>query len=103
MVPIGTHHWDKFVEPNRLIDLVKTASDPAEMYAKQQRNDSANPSDYSQNSKENEQSNNNQTTSTLQYSVTDITGMIYNPLNGRWSLSHSDIDVNYIMTANRPK
>lgn len=99
MVPIGTHHWDKFIEPRQLIELVKTAKDPAEMYATQQRDDSSNPSNYADNQPQKVA----QSSSTLQYSVTDITGMIYNPLTGNWSLSHSDIDVNYIMTSIRSK
>ena len=32
-------------------------------------------------------------------SVEDISGMVYNPVGGRWSLSRSDLSTNYIAAA----
>lgn len=34
--------------------------------------------------------------------IEDISGVIYNPVNGRWRLSRRDLDVNYMIFATRP-
>lgn len=34
--------------------------------------------------------------------VTEITGMLYNPFNGKFRLSSSDLDVNYLVHARKP-
>ena len=33
--------------------------------------------------------------------IKDETGVVYDPLTGKWRLSH-DMDINYVMTASRP-
>lgn len=34
--------------------------------------------------------------------IADISGVIYNPVNGRWRLSRRDLDVNYMIFATKP-
>lgn len=36
------------------------------------------------------------------FEVTNISGLVYNPLNRQFSISTTDIDVNYFLTATRP-
>ncbi len=34
--------------------------------------------------------------------IQDISGVVYNPVNGRWRLSRRDLDVNYMLFATKP-
>ncbi len=36
-------------------------------------------------------------------SMTDVTGVVFNPIKDQWSLSSRDLDVNYIATAEKPE
>lgn len=38
----------------------------------------------------------------LGFEVTQITGLVFNPLKQSWSLSAQDLDVNYLLAASRP-
>jgi 2-polyprenyl-6-hydroxyphenyl methylase/3-demethylubiquinone-9 3-methyltransferase len=36
-------------------------------------------------------------------SMTDVTGVVFNPIKDQWSLSARDLDVNYIAIAEKPE
>jgi 2-polyprenyl-3-methyl-5-hydroxy-6-metoxy-1,4-benzoquinol methylase len=115
LVPVGTHDWQKFITPSTLTTLIHHACHPARTTFRTFDNprqphtpampksaDAAHESIQADGAASSAASSPADTPPhTLGFKVSDMSGMIYNPLHDSWRLDRNDTDVNYILVAAR--
>jgi 2-polyprenyl-3-methyl-5-hydroxy-6-metoxy-1,4-benzoquinol methylase len=111
MVPRGTHDWSKYIKPERLAELITHAQHPAYASFRDANNEArpqtpslpkpmpSAPSETAASSAGDSLATS--APSSLGFRVSDISGMLYDPLRGIWFLDPADAEVNYILTAVR--
>ena len=114
-VPVGTHHWDKFVTPNELSEWIEGAYHPAHTPflssdrkarahtpAMPKAADESVDHAHAASSSSSSSSSDVHPDGHLGLRVTSVCGMSFDPLGSQWSLTPSDTEVNYILTAVKP-
>lgn len=117
-VPVGTHDWSKFVTPAELTQWIEGAYHPAHTpFIASDRQARPHTPAMPKSPDEEEDAAVNQTHAASASSsssstdpsghfglrVTSVCGMSFDPLCSTWSLTPSDTEVNYILTAVKPQ
>jgi 2-polyprenyl-3-methyl-5-hydroxy-6-metoxy-1,4-benzoquinol methylase len=112
-VPVGTHDWHKYLSPRTLRELIESAPAHTQVGAvdadrrrpttpllpRLRADDPAAQSSEYLAASAAAEAHAKPLRSGMH--VTDVCGMIYDPLRGTWSLDRNDTECNYILTAKR--